>query len=297
MDDRTWFCQKPSTVVAIATSWRRETSLLQLGENNSKADFSYFGAKKLAQHLQDEINKADIPGTIRSRIRILGTFTQCNRQHSGPNTHEANYIKTAKLILHWAKILPHSAVAKTTFAKATALGILATPNYSRLPALKELTTLTTKTTQIANNGISGPLARLLSGHAADPTYRAGYHTHSCYCSKRVPPQKCLANKADTGANCRHKKLAQTTRMDLWCTMDLDPLYVAHRIYPLQYSTTTGSHSDVPWHIQDRPVGPSPPHSMESKQVEAVPRHNNTPGIKWHLGSNTPSKHGNKQSPD
>lgn len=65
-------------------------------------------------------------------------------------------------------------MAKTTFAKATALGILATPNYSRLPALKELATLTTKMTQIANNGISGPLARLLSGHAADPTYRAGY---------------------------------------------------------------------------------------------------------------------------
>ena len=36
VDDRSWFCNRASTCVSIAKSWRQETAYLQLGENNSK---------------------------------------------------------------------------------------------------------------------------------------------------------------------------------------------------------------------------------------------------------------------
>ena len=174
MDDRCWFCTRASTCISIAKCWRQETALLQLGENNSKADFSFFGSKRLIQPLQDALHTADIPGTISNRIRILGTFTQCNRQHSGPNADETARIKQAEQVLRWAKILPHTHAEKAVFAKATALAIAATPAFSRIPAIKELNTLSKAMTHIASNGSSGPLARLLCGHAADPVFRTGY---------------------------------------------------------------------------------------------------------------------------
>jgi len=66
------------------------------GGKQQQTDFSFFGSKRLAQHLQTKINRADIPGTIRSRIRILGTFIQCRllNGHAADPVFRAGYIVT-----------------------------------------------------------------------------------------------------------------------------------------------------------------------------------------------------------
>ena len=92
VDDKIWLTTRANTCVLIARAWQQATALLNLGENASKADFNAFGHKHNAEALQEAINQAGVPGTIRARMRILGTFTQPNRRASGPIEEETQRI-------------------------------------------------------------------------------------------------------------------------------------------------------------------------------------------------------------
>ena len=76
VDDRFWITTQPETCVSLAQAWQQGTAQLQLGENASKADFNPFGNQQHTTALQDAINNAGIPGTIKPRMRILLTPTQ-----------------------------------------------------------------------------------------------------------------------------------------------------------------------------------------------------------------------------
>ena len=141
VDDRFWITARASTCVTLARAWQQATAQLNLGENASKADFNAFGHKSNVAALQDAINQAGVPGTIKPRMRILGTFTQPNRRASGPTDEEKHRINRAAQVIRWVNLLPHTTSEKAAFAKATGMALAAAPSYSRIPAAKSLNPL------------------------------------------------------------------------------------------------------------------------------------------------------------
>ena len=176
MDDRSWFTTNTTACVSIAQHWQAATPRLQLGENPSKADFTAFGPNANQQALQNALTNANCPGTVKPRIKILGSITQPQRRPCGPAAEDTARLTQANRVIKWARMLPHPCINKAAFAKATGLAIAAAPSFTRLPAQRELDPLRKSMAHAHGNPViqCGPLFRLIAGHTADPYYRVGH---------------------------------------------------------------------------------------------------------------------------
>ena len=86
----------------IGRAWRHEMDLLNLSENEGKADFAATGGVKNQRQLKLMLLSTNTRGKVKDRPKILGTQLQLTRRHSGPSPEEAKRLKTATHIINEA---------------------------------------------------------------------------------------------------------------------------------------------------------------------------------------------------
>ena len=172
IDDRAWATSEATECANIGRTWTTEVTIWGLTENNSKRDFAAFGGRKRQQALAGTLSVTGTPGTIQTRLKILGTHIQLTRKHDGAAPPEKAAIKQALQVARWTRSLPHPHMDRLYFAKATGIAKVAAASFSRLPAQQELQPLR-KAVYTAANANAAFLARLLLGHTADVFFRTG----------------------------------------------------------------------------------------------------------------------------
>ena len=170
LDDRSWASRTAQECVRVGHAWRAESSLWHLSENQGKLKYAAFGGKRHKEQLTSILPDG---GAVSDRPKILGTHIQTTRAHSGASAAEAATLNRAYRVIRWTRLLPHPALDRLYFAKATGLAIASAASYSRLPSLANLRPLHGAVYQAADCPTT-PLTRLLLGHSADTHHRVGY---------------------------------------------------------------------------------------------------------------------------
>ena len=88
VDDRSWFCSKANTCVAISKEWKAEVKLLGLNENKCKSEFAAAGKISHRRALNLQIRAAGLDVSCLDRPLILGTRFECTRAWLGPQHKE-----------------------------------------------------------------------------------------------------------------------------------------------------------------------------------------------------------------
>ena len=178
LDDRSWFTSSAKLCAAIGRAWRHEMDLLNLSENEGKADYAATGGVKNQRQLKLMLLSTNTRGKVKDRPKILGTQLQLTRRHSGPSPEEAKRLKTATHIINEAASLPITRGQRLFFAKGSGLAMAVCNGWSRLPSLKDIRPLQNAIAKCAGEtytlGARGPLCRLLMGHTACPRFRIGF---------------------------------------------------------------------------------------------------------------------------
>ena len=100
VDDRSWFCSKANTCVAISKEWKAEVKLLGLNENKCKREFA--AVEKISHHraLNLQIRAAGLDVSCLDRPKILGARFECTRAwlgpHQGEKTNQVQAIQIAR---------------------------------------------------------------------------------------------------------------------------------------------------------------------------------------------------------
>ena len=133
LDDRSWFTSSAKLCAAIVRAWRHEMDLLNLSENEGKADFAATGGVKNQRPLELMLLSTNTRGKVKDRPKILGMQLQLTRRHSGPSPEETKRLKTATHITNEA-----TRGQRLFFAKGSGLAMAVCNGWSRLPNLKDI---------------------------------------------------------------------------------------------------------------------------------------------------------------
>ena len=163
LDDRSWFTSSAKLCAAIGRAWRHEMDLLNLTENEGKADFAATGGVKNQRQLKLMLLSTNTRGKVKDRPKILGTQLQLTRRHSGPSPEETKRLKTATHIINEA-----TRGQRLFFAKGSGLAMAVCNDWSRLLSLKDIRPLQNAIAQCAGETYT------LVDHTACPRFRIGF---------------------------------------------------------------------------------------------------------------------------
>ena len=178
IDDRHWLTKSLDTCLSIGQRWALEVRNMGMDENRSKSDYCVIGTKKARQHMQQEINSRNMPGTVHIRPKVLGTSIQTHRgaRGTGASKEEKQRVDRTKQLIQWAKSIPGEFSRRLKFLRGTAMAIISTPGFARLEALSELAKVQTCFEEASGRTAHkrrGPLRSLLEGHSSSARYKHG----------------------------------------------------------------------------------------------------------------------------
>ena len=178
VDDRSWFCSKASTCVAISKEWKAEVKLLGLNENKCKSEFAAVGKISHRRALNLQIRAAGLDVSCLDRPKILGARFECTGAWLGPQQEETTNQAQAIQIAQAAEKLPGTYPQKAMWVKGAAISKFCVPTLSRLPSIKQVRSVQSAVNSAllsAGHRRGGPLALMFHGHTASVNFVAGYH--------------------------------------------------------------------------------------------------------------------------